>query len=192
MAHNSESLIRASHDSITDHLLESYRPYLLMIAGRELDPVLKGKCGPSDVVQETLIEAHYGRTALRGGSSEEVKRWLRGILHNNLRDLGRRFRQQKRQAGREVPIGPEHAAGIADDELTPSTRASRNEEVLALVAAMERLPEADRRVIELRNHEHLPFADIGKILGKSADAARMHWFRAIDRLSRDMARNHGD
>ncbi|WP_210420520.1 sigma-70 family RNA polymerase sigma factor [Aquisphaera giovannonii] len=192
MIHDSTATVRASDGPNAVEALEGYRPYLLMIAASDLDPALKAKCGASDVVQETLLEAHRGWPAFRGRSPAEVKGWLRGILANNLRDIGRRFRQEKRRAEREVPIGLSHAAAIADDEMTPSTRASRNEEVLALVAAMGRLPEADRRVIELRNHEGLPFADVGRILGKSPDAARMQWFRAVERLSRDMARIDGD
>ncbi len=61
------------------------------------------------------------------------------------------------------------------------------EEADRVDAALARLPEDHRRVIELRNREGRPFGEIGDILGRSADAARMLWFRAVERLQRELA-----
>jgi RNA polymerase sigma factor (sigma-70 family) len=58
-------------------------------------------------------------------------------------------------------------------------------------AALGRLPEDYRRVIELRNREDRPFAEVGAILGRSADAARMLWFRAVERLQRELVERDG-
>jgi RNA polymerase sigma-70 factor (ECF subfamily) len=172
--------------------LESFRPYLLMVANKELGSALRSKLGASDMVQETFCEAQRDWRGFQGRTPDELKAWLRRILINNLRDLNRKFSEDKRRLDLEVPLSRGRHSDLTAAELTPSTRAVQAEEALVLEAAMARLPEGYRRVIELRNHECLPFAEVGRTMGKTADAARMYWFRAVERLSLELAPNHGD
>ncbi len=51
-----------------NRLLEVFRPYLLLAANQDLDPVLQGRVAPSDVVQETLLEAARDFPIFRGGT----------------------------------------------------------------------------------------------------------------------------
>jgi hypothetical protein len=41
-------------------------------------------------------------------------------------------------------------------------------------------------VIELRNRERLTFAEVGQRMGRSAEAARKLWARAIELLRKEM------
>ena len=181
-----------THDGETlGVLLESFRTYLLMVANQELDPALSPKCGASDVVQETFYQAHRDRASFQGRSRDELRLWLREILRNNIRDVGRFYGQAKRRVEREVSIEEEHPFGLADTDLTPAARAVCREQADALEDALAQLPENYRRVIELRSRERLGFEAIGEILGRSADAARMLWFRAIERLQHELAEPDG-
>ena len=48
-----------------------------------------------------------------------------------------------------------------------------DEQTHRLQAAIDRLPDDYRQVIALRYHEGLAFDEVGRRLGRSADAARM-------------------
>ena len=56
----------------------------------------------------------------------------------------------------------------------------------ALARAMERLPPDYRQVLALRHEQKLTFAQIGEQMQRSANAARMLWLRAVERLQKEM------
>src|SRR5205823_11120070 len=81
--------------------LERFRDYLLLLARAQLGDRLRGKLDPSDVVQQTLLDAHRQRGQFRGGTPAEMAAWLRRMLACNLADALRALGRQKRDAGRE-------------------------------------------------------------------------------------------
>ena len=79
--------------------LECFRPYLLLLAGKQLDGRLRRRVGASDVVQQTLLEAHQNRGQFRGRTAGELAGWLRQILVRNLLD----DRKEHGRERRDVP-----------------------------------------------------------------------------------------
>ena len=96
-----ENLIDA--DAINRH-----RGYLLFLARREFPERLQGKLGPSDVVQQTLLEACRDLDQFRGESSAELAGWLRQILANQVRKAVLYFGRDKRKVTRERSIEQSH------------------------------------------------------------------------------------
>jgi RNA polymerase sigma-70 factor (ECF subfamily) len=183
------SQARSGSAAALGRLLEQYRAYLLLVAERELDPALRAKGGASDLVQETFLEAQRDLPRLFTGSSdEELRAWLRRLLLNNLCTFARSFRgTAKRDFGRELKMEADDSRseplnGLAAQTETPSRLAIARETAEAMKDALARLPEEYRQVIRLRYEEGRSFEDVGRIMGRSPDAARKLWARAMERL----------
>lgn len=171
-----------SNDSMT-HLLEPCRDYLLAVANSELDSWLRVKIGASDLVQETFVAACKNFHDFRGTSEAELMGWLRTILLNNMTTTVRAYQfTEKRRADREVPLSQ------AMTRATPSTRNPlsellRGEKVERVQTAIGQLNDDYRQVIELRSIQQLPFNEVGLRMGRSEEATRKLWGRAVIVLS---------
>jgi RNA polymerase sigma-70 factor (ECF subfamily) len=173
-------------------LLEQFRPYLLLIANEELDSDLRAKGGASDLVQESFLDAQRGFGNFQGASANELLAWLRRILLHNVADFTRRYRvaAARRVAQEQVLDGPDDSPGkqVVADEPSPSELASAGERAQLLFAAIQRLPDDQRRAVLLRYQANLSFEEIGTALNRSADAARKLWFRAVENLREELGR----
>jgi RNA polymerase sigma-70 factor (ECF subfamily) len=166
------------------------RPWLQIIADRELPARLRGRLDPSDVVQQTLLKAWQGESDFCGSTHEERLAWLRTIVKNTIRDHQRRLLgTAKRGGGRERPAADlfaEGDPGLSVHAVAPDRSVSGvmidAEEALALADALQQLPPDQRRVIELRHFNELSHAAIARKLNKSQPAVRMLWVRALRNL----------
>src|SRR5919204_7061261 len=88
---------RAGSASALGDLLELYRNYLKLLARLQIDRRLQGKADPSDLVQETFLEAARDFGQFRGTTEKELMAWLRQILVTNFANLVRRYRGTQRR-----------------------------------------------------------------------------------------------
>jgi RNA polymerase sigma-70 factor (ECF subfamily) len=172
-----------------DRLFELCRSYLGFAARAQLETWLKRKVDASDLVQQTLLEAHRDFDRFDGRTEQEWLAWLKRILSHNAADFVRRYRgTAKRQERREIPIGdrsttgaggvPEPAAPIA----TPSQEFLQLDSELRVAAALAQLPPDYQEVIVLRNLQRLPFNEVAERMERSRPAVQMLWMRAIKKL----------
>jgi RNA polymerase sigma-70 factor (ECF subfamily) len=157
--------------------LERFREYLRLLARLQLDPRLRGKLDPSDVVQQTLLEAYEKREQFRGGSEGEWLAWLRQALAHNLADALRAFGQAKRDVGRERSLEAaveasscRLAAFLAAEQSSPSQQAERHERAVRLAEALAALPDDNREALVLHYCEDRPLAEIATHLGRTPAA----------------------
>ena len=81
--------------------LDEYRDYLLLLARSRLDPRLHGRLDPSDIVQQTLLEAHRDAEQFHGHTDAERAGWLRQMLARNLANAVRDHTPDRRDVNRE-------------------------------------------------------------------------------------------
>lgn len=183
---------RGDQESLAE-LLAVYRGYLLAIAVAKFDRRVRARCNPSDVVQETLLEAYRDFHMFRGGLEREFLAWLRRILANNLaRAVEVHLLTDKRDLRRECKLEPTQSTGgsrieqrdrwFADGAPSPSSACQQQEQLMTVLDRMSRLPAHYRDVLILRHIEELSFEDVGTRLGKSSGAVRMIWLRALESL----------
>jgi RNA polymerase sigma-70 factor (ECF subfamily) len=180
---------RRDEPGALDRLLESYRNYLRLVARAGLGAALRGKADPSDLVQETLLKAHRHFDQFQGASEPELVAWLRQILARNLADLARRYRASSRRLAQEQSLedllasaSQNLSAFVAGNGHFPSQSALRRELSVVLADALAELPANYREVLVLRSLEGHEWAEVARTLGRSTDAARLLWTRALKKL----------
>lgn len=177
----------------SDHLpppdqMERYRSYLLLMARLQLDRRWGGRIDPSDVVQQTLLEARTKWSEL-GTANAELAAWLRQALAHNLADALRSLRRAKRDIARERSL--ERALEDSSAQLgnwlaarrpTASQQVVRQEELLRLADALSQLSELQREAVVLHHLQGCSLKETAQALGRtdSATAGLLH--RGLRRL----------
>ena len=148
---------------------------------------VQAKLDPSDLVQQSMLEAYRAFGTFQGKTEAEWLAWLRRILMHNATDLARHFGgTDKRQISLEVSLGGPECGGRlqnplepADDGMSPSEQLLLCERELQLAEGLARLPADHRQVILLRNLQGLPFDEVAQRMGRSRPATQMLWMRAL-------------
>jgi RNA polymerase sigma-70 factor (ECF subfamily) len=180
-----------------DHL-ERYRHYLSLLARLQLDARLQGKLDASDVVQQTLLQAHAGLDRFRGQSAGEMAAWLRQILANTLAMARRRFSTEARDVAREraIEIDLEQSASrveswLAAEQSTPSQQVVHAEQLVRLAESLLQLPDDQRQAVELHHLKGLPVADVAERMGRTKESVVGLLFRGLKKLRQLLADGEG-
>jgi RNA polymerase sigma-70 factor (ECF subfamily) len=173
--------------------LDRFRSYLLLLAQVRLDPILKGKLDASDVVQQTLLEAHQDLRKFRGQTAEEQAAWLRQILARNLANAIRDLRRQKRDVTRErsLQVALDESASrldnwLAAEQSSPSQQVQRLERAVRLAEALASLPDTQREAVILRHWHDRSLAEIGEQLQCTPAAVTGLLHRGLKNLRKHM------
>jgi RNA polymerase sigma-70 factor (ECF subfamily) len=173
-------------------LLEHYRPRLRRMIALRLDPRLHGRIDPSDVIQETYLEASARLAEYLHKGSMPFFLWLRFLAGQKLVTLHRHhLGRQMRDAGREVSLYrgrlPEAsstalAAQLLGREIRPSEAAIRAELKIRLQEALNSMEPLDREILALRHFEQLSLAETAQVLQLTESGACRRHMRALKRL----------
>jgi RNA polymerase sigma-70 factor (ECF subfamily) len=179
---------RAGDAAARDALFERCRNYVAVVARSQVESWMRPRIDASDIVQQTLLEAHRGLGKFAGESEGEWLAWLRQILTHNTQDFIRRCRTEKRGGALEVSLdggGSTNGHYVSEPSTgaaTPSQVLLEHEQEIELAEAIAQLAPDHQEVIVLRNLQRLPFDEIATLMGRSRPAVQMLWTRAIRQL----------
>ena len=183
------SLARQGDETVRNQLFAACRSYVAVIARVQLHRRLLAKVDPSDLVQQSLLEAHRGFDDFRGQTPQDWLGWLKHVVQHNAMDADKHYRgAARRDLSREQSMTPadgstSHAPwSPVDPSPSPSQFVLKSEAELRLAAAMEQLSDDYRQVILLRNLERLPFDEVAQQMDRSRGACQMLWARAVEQL----------
>jgi RNA polymerase sigma-70 factor (ECF subfamily) len=169
--------------------VQQYQSYLYLLARSHIGTRHQAKIDPSDIVQQTLLDAHQKQAQFRGGNEAEWMAWLKQILANNLADAVRGLARAKRDVSRERSLDEQVGDSftrvdgwLAAAQPSPSQQAVRSEELLRLANVLTSLPEAQREAIVLHHLQGLPLADVAAQLNKTPAAVAGLLHRGLKRL----------
>ena len=174
--------------------LERFRSYLVLLARLKLDRKLRGKLDASDVVQQTLLEAHQALESFRGNDLPAQAAWLRQILARNLanavRDLTRAKRDVRKERSLQADLdnsASQLEGWLAAEQSSPSQKMERHERALQLAEALAQLPDAQRDAIVLRHFQGLSLAEIAEQLDCTTAAVTGLLQRGLKNLRKSLA-----
>ena len=170
-ARSDEALMRAYVDG--DHqafreLFARYAPMLLRLTIRHLGSEELAR----EVVQQTFFQVHAARRDFQ--PDRKLRPWIFTIAMNLVRE---HFRRRKRRP--ETELDEQRAPAAEVHERGPIERRQRAE---LLYAALAKLPESQRVVVELHWFEERPFAEVAEIVGSTEGAVRVRAHRAYKKL----------
>jgi RNA polymerase sigma-70 factor (ECF subfamily) len=171
-------------------LLAAYHPVLAARVATRLDPSVRARLSPEDVLQEVYLQVFRQVARFEQRGPQSFLNWVLTILDHKLVDVHRSAHCEQRDVAREWPLQASARTNsywslldqVYRDSTTPSRIVRQDEAVAALMASVAQLPEAYRCVIELRFLEGLPVAQVAHRLGKSEDAVVALTQRALKAL----------
>lgn len=176
--------------------IEKFRRYLLSLAEMRMNPRLKQKEDPADVVQLVMLEAFRDLPKFRGRTEAELKAWLKSILFNRLNEQHRRYSTQKRGLNREVSLEKQLEESsqflcrqLAADQSTPSAHMMKQEQVEQLADALSKLLDDERTVIVLKHFHHCEISEIATHISRTPNAVIGLLRRGLHKLRETLERS---
>ncbi len=152
-------------------------PLIRLRMGRSLRSELESR----DILQAVLLKSFHRIGQFKGEASGSLMAWLARIAENEIRDRADYHGRQRREAARRVPL--DEAASLPEPVRSALSQVILTQEAERLERALESLSDVQREAILLRQFEELTFPEMAARLGKSEDACRMMFARAMTALT---------
>lgn len=179
-------------DQAWQRLMTDHWPRLRRMVALRMDPRLQGRIDPSDVVQESYIDAARRLREYAKNPTMPFFVWLRWLAGQRLMEQHRRhLGAQARDVSREVSLyhgafpeatAADVAANVLAEFSTPSQAVIRVEQIKRLQEALESLEPIDREILILRHFEQLSNGEAAQVLDLDKSTASKRYTRALVRL----------
>lgn len=163
--------------------LQRFRPFLRALADELLYSDLRKKVDPSDLVQQTMLQAIDARSQFKGESDRAKAGWLKAILQNVVNGLLRRYRSDRRNVTLEQTLDRSLHSGrgieLEDTVASPSYGVRMDEERIKIQETLDLLSEEQRRAIAMRYWQDMSLEQIAQAMNKSPDAVASLLYRGM-------------
>ncbi len=141
-----------------------------------------------EVAQDAFVRIHRAMPNFRGDC--EFGTWLYRIALNLARN---KYRWNKVRGSRvnfsiDAPLDGDEAEGrrfeVPDESMTPDKKSELEELKRRLAEEMEKLPEAFREILVMRNVQDMSYEDIAKALGCQMGTVKSRLARAREELKK--------
>ena len=172
-------------------LLDRHRERLRHMVAVRMDPRIAQRIDASDVVQDSLLEAHEKLAEYAETRPLPLYPWLRQITWQRLmRAHERHIYTKQRSVVREQTgmgmLSGDSVQGLAerlvDSQTSPSGNVMREELHRRVRGALADLSTRDGEVIVMRYLEHMSISEIAATLQISKNAVHMRQLRALQKL----------
>jgi len=186
---------RAGDQSAFEELFRRHRAFVRQVIDLRLDDRLRARVDPSDIVQETQMEAFRRLPDYFEREPMPFHLWLRCTAYDRLQAARRRhLGAGKRSALRECLLPEGSSIHLAEQFMakgsTPSHHLSRRELVREVRQVMEELSEADREILIMRNLESLTNQEVAQVLAIEPATASQRYGRALLRLRQQLIKHN--
>lgn len=174
-------------------LLDQYRNDLKLFARAMVGRSLRQNLDSSDLVQQTLLEAHRDLLQFRGSGEAELISWLRAILIHNVAHQAQYGKRKRR--GSKCPVSFEELLERSslsnrlarfDPVESPSRQVIRREQAVLLADALARLPRDQRTALELHHLQGLTVPEVSRAMGRSLLSITGLLYRGTKALRRQL------
>jgi RNA polymerase sigma-70 factor (ECF subfamily) len=186
---------RAGDKNAFEELFRRHRAFVRQVIDLRLDDRLRSRLDPSDLVQETQMEAFRRLPDYFQSEPMPFHLWLRCTAYNRLQAARRRhLGAGKRSVEHECLLPEGSSLSLAEYFVargsTPSQHLSRRELVREVRRVMAELSEADRDILIMRNLESLSNLEVAQVLAIEPAAARQRYSRALVRLRQELIKHN--
>ncbi len=180
----------AAFHALFDRYVETLRRY----ADRWMPAGLRRRLSAADVVQEAHLVAFERCVDFEHRGAGSFRNWLLRIVELKVKQAVRSHAGAAlRSMGREVTRGARlDTRDFVGRQASPSQAAIGSEMEDLARQAMETLPEHYREVLQLTRNEQLNLREIGVRIGRSHEATKKLYARAMSRFANEFTRLQGD
>jgi RNA polymerase sigma-70 factor (ECF subfamily) len=182
--------------SAVNTLLERHRERLLHMVAVRMDPRVVQRLDASDVVQDSLLEAHEKLAEYAETRPLPFYPWLRQIAWQRLMRAHERHIHTKRRSVEREQTGMVMlsnvsvqglAARLVDTGTSPSGKVMREELQQRVRGALADMSPRDGEILVMRYLEHMSVGEIAATLQISENAVRMRQLRALEGLRKSLS-----
>lgn len=184
-------------------IFEKFRPKLLAMLRRRMDPGLGKRDDPEDVLSDAFLAARHRWPAVetqlcgQAGAEDDSLQyaWLYRITRDTLIDRYRFNARDKRDLRRDMAwsqAGSSQLCGLMKQGTAPDKAMLRLELQEEVRRVVDLLKDGEREVLWMRHEDQLNFRQMALVLEITENAATLRYTRALRRLRQLWQKLHAE